>query len=289
MSDDEQLPETPKPPRKARPRDVSRETSADAPWKHREAAEAHHALFRPPDGHNWPPEKFDRIYVARVSQTGELEEAPGWFSPDELTDTDRLRDRFGGGVYELRAIRRDGSTYRKIRTNRIAGSPKSLLGAAEAEPAAIAPAAAPAGDPMLVFMQMMMAESRASAERSMQMMTTMMSQQASMQNQQTNLLVAALQGQKVDVGAIVGSVAEHLRPPAPVPVPPGQQSGISMAKDVLELAKAVQPQKEETVAEVVGAIGQAMGAMAAMNASGPQQQQQQQQQQQPPKQMGPAG
>jgi len=282
MTTDEEL-ETPKPPRKARPRDVARETSGPDPLRYREPAEAHHALFRPPDGHNWPPEKFDRIYVARVGQTGELEEAPGWFSPDEMTDTDRLRERFGGGVYELRAIRRDGSTYRKIRTNRIAGVPKSLLGAAEAETTAIAPAAAPAGDPMLAFMQIMMQESRASAERSMQMMTTMMTMQASAQSQQTQLLVAAINGQKVDVGQIVGSVAEHLRPPAPVAAPPGQQSGISMAKDVLELAKAVQPQKEETVAEVVGAIGQAMAGMAAMGVAGPPQQPQ------PPKQMGPAG
>lgn len=245
-----------------------RQPDPPGPQPARELAEKHHALFRPPQGAFFPAEKIERIYVARVLASGELEQAPGWFAPDDLDDLEAIRARFGGGVYDLMAIRPDGTTYRHTRTPKLSGAPRALVPPdeipAEARPAAPAPAA-PSVDPMLGLFQLMFAESRAASERTMQLLVQMQNQAIAMQQQQTQLLVSALNGQKVDTGALVASVADVFAKASPAAP---QTSPVTQAKEVLELAKAIPAPKEETVGEIVGAIGQAMGAMAAMGAAG---------------------
>jgi hypothetical protein len=229
----------------------------------------HHALFRPPQGQDWQPEKFERIYVSRVRTDGELEEVPKWFSYEELDDLGKLRDMFGGGVYELKAIRYDGTIYRIVRTNRLPGPPKPLYHLPDEEEEiqeeALPLPAAPqsASGEMLGMFQLIISEGRAANERMMLMMQQ--NNQMMMQSQQhsTEVLVAALSGGKQDMPAMISALSGAMRqnnPPAPPPV-----DAIAQARQVMDLAKGLTPPKEESIGEIVGAVAQGIGAMGMMS------------------------
>lgn len=233
----------------------------------------HHALFRPPQGQDWQPEKFERIYVSRVRTDGELEEVPKWFSYEELDDIGKVRDQFGGGVYELKAIRYDGTIYRIVRTNRLPGPPKPLYhlpdeDVEELEEAPVVAAPTSAAGEMLGVFQLMMAESRSANERMMMMMQQNNQMMMQMSQHSTEVLVAALSGGKQDMPAMISSLAGAMRqnnPPAPAPVDP-----ITQARQVMDLAKGLTPPKEESIGEIVGAATQALGGMMMMKQMGEQ-------------------
>jgi hypothetical protein len=230
--------------------------------------EKHHALFRPPQGQDWRAEKIERIYVLRRNREGEWEEATEWFPPDDLKDLKDIADRFGGGVYRLRAIRYDGTVYRQVETPRIPGPSKPLyyVEADEEPERPITPAASivmPSGeDKTLAFMQIMMAESRASADRTMAMFQVMMQQQAAASQHSTEILVAALTGNRQDIPGMVTAIATAVKqPPAPIVQ---ASDPMKAARDALEFAKTINPPKEEGIGEIVGAVAQGLGAVAMM-------------------------
>jgi hypothetical protein len=239
----------------------------------------HHALFRPPQGHDWQPEKFERIYVKRFRPDGELEEAQKWFPPEELADIEQLRALFGGGRYELHAIRYDGSVYRIVQTNRLPGPPKPMFFTSdelEQNGSTIAPLHEPttpqpvgAGGDMIGIFQLIMSESRAANERMMMMMQQNAQAMAQMQQHSTQVLVAALTGNKQDTPGMITALAGAMRsnnPPTP-PIDP-----IKQTKDILDLTRQMQPAaKEETVGEIVGTAVQAIGAMTMLQGGGNQQ------------------
>jgi hypothetical protein len=255
-------------PRKVYPR---RKAKGPDPEPKRVHTVRHHALFRPPQGQDWAPEKFERIYVSRVRTDGELEEVPKWFHPEDLDDLGKLRDQFGGGVYELRAIRFDGTVYRIVRTNRLPGPAKPLYYIPDDEegeedsspPAPALPAGGSEMPMMLPFIQIMMSESRAANERMMAMMQQNNQMMMQMSQHSTEVLVAALSGNKPDVAGMVTAIATAVKPdhvPAPLgpPVDP-----IEQAKKAIEFAKSV-THKEESIGEIVGAVAQGVGAFGMM-------------------------
>lgn len=233
----------------------------------------HHALFRPPQGQDWQPEKFERIYVSRVRTDGELEEVPKWYSYEELDDLGKLRDMFGGGVYELRAIRYDGTVYRIVRTNRLPGPPKPLYFVPEEEQeeapelAPIAPAPSGGSADMIAIFQIMMQQSNQANERMMMMMQANQQALAQMQQHSTEVLVAALTGGKQDMPAMISALSGAMRSnnPPSAPVDP-----IAQTRQVMELARGLTPPKEESIGEIVGAATQALGGLAMMQQMGSQ-------------------
>lgn len=248
-------------------------TKAEAPPPPKKIpALRHHALFRPPQGTDMAPEAFERIYVARHIANGELEEAIEWFTPDTLQDLSDVQQRFGGGVYQLTAIRHDGTLYRSVRTNRLPGPSKPLVPSFEepqaAAPAPVAQAVAPpphSSDMTVVMamMQMMMQESRASAERVARMQSDSNQQMMAMHSANTQILVAALSGNKVDPASLVSSTLSafaQIAKPSPAAPAPSMAEAIAEAKKVAELVTP--PAKEESVKEIVGAVAEGIGALA---------------------------
>jgi hypothetical protein len=229
--------------------------------------EKHHALFRPPQGHDWQPEKFERIYVARRNREGDWEEVTEWFPPEELQDLKQIQERWGGGVYRLRAIRYDGTVYRTVETARIPGPPKPLYYVEPEEdaskPEAPAPISSGGGSELLGIFQVMLAESRAANERMMTMMQQSTQMMMQMQQHSTEVLVAALGGNRLDVPGMVSAIASAVKPPVIQAPDVTEQVGKFM-----EVAKKLQPPaaKEESIGEIVGAAVQGLGALAAVQA-----------------------
>lgn len=221
-----------------------------------------HLLFAPIEGLSGPdfvPETIWRIFIVRFETRGPVH-ALRPFTPEELDSNAAIHQRFGGGTYELIARRENGTIYAK-RTITLEGDAKSMNG--EPAPSANGASAAPAanGPPPLP----------PPANASETMLHYMMQMNMQQMTMLGNVMVAMVGGSKQDaaeqaraMGETMKATIEAMKSAMPAPSP--QQSTMQAVKEAIEVAKSLQPPppapvpvKEESTADIVGALGGALG------------------------------
>ena len=241
-----------------------------------------HELFQPePDGpDDFEPEQFARIKVVRLAAYGPLSRTQGGgtgqcmrlYTPEELDSLVTFQETFGGGSYEVRALRDDGRFYAR-RWFKTPGDSKAFVvtdGTGEPDAVATATQAAINGnggggglDPMLALLVQMMSKGE---ERTMQMMTAMMG----MQTQSTNAMmqvVAAIvssnSGNKEPVGDLMRGFAEMARsyqpqnPVSPMDALKSTLEGAKLIREEVEASRPPEGPQEESTSTVIKAVGEA--------------------------------
>jgi hypothetical protein len=270
-----------------------------------------HPLFPTEPGEPIP--QIDWIAIARFEKRGTVD-CPRIYPASELTTLDDIANMYGGGNYELRgrcsgASGQPGPMVRRARYT-IEGRSYPFTGedAAGAEGEAAQAQAAPAMDPIVLFMTMMkesQAEARAAGERQMQLLVAMMTQSAQQQTSSmqamASIIGAAMGSNKgPDLGtmltAVAGMSSAQLQAFAQMMPRPDTSDPIERMGKLMEVAKAMKGD-QDSLTSLMSGFGQAAAGIAelerasaaakAAGAQSPAQQQQQpaaaaEQQQQPP-------
>lgn len=235
-----------------------------------------HALF--PTQLGEPIPQIDWINVTRYEPGRGPVDAPRVFTAAELQSMEDIRVLFGGGVYELkgRAAGPMGGPGPIVRTQRytLDGDPIPMSGQPQAPMMAQAPAAN--GGPtdhtalLIAVMQESSKESRAASDRQLQLLMTMMQAQ----NQQSAQAMQAMAGMMSaamgaatsqrgpDAASMIGAIAQIMPKPE-------ASNPIEQVRALLDLRDQVAKPAEaptETIGDVLGGLGQAMGSFAQLEA-----------------------
>ena len=199
----------------------------------------YHPLFqqKPDSPDDYEPEEFAKIQVIRLAAFGPISReergsmrCPRLYAPDELASFDRFHEEFGGGSYEVQALRADGRFYQR-RTFVLPGNSRPLApdlsktGSAAVPEIGLGAAATPGLDPMIALLMQLSSKSE---ERTMAMMANMMNMQASM-------AAANAQSQAASLQAVMGVVA------AVVAGAGNKESPAETMKGFAEIMRANQP------------------------------------------------
>lgn len=237
----------------------------------------YHPLFLPQPGgrEDYEPEAFSRIRIFRAEPAGVVQ-CPRDYLPEEIADAQALADQFGGGVYELWALHKNGQLYAR-RTVRLPGAPKPLGVPAvthDQAPSVAAPAASagpglPSMDPLVAFIL------QSTREQAAQMMQLQQAQQTQTLSIMATMIqaMAQMQGNRESPADMLRSFAELTK----AQQAPAAPQGASAIRDVLETSRLIreeaerarpepppppEPDPTDTVAKLIGAVGPVLMALA---------------------------
>ena len=231
----------------------------------------YHPLFpqKPDSPDDYEPEEFNKIQVVRLAAFGPLARqergnvrCPRMYSPEELDSEVRFYDEFGGGSYDIQALRENGRFYQR-RAFVLPGDSKPMapdlsktgqVGVGAAAPGGggegMFQSAAPGLDPMIALLMQLSSKSE---ERTMAMMANMMSMQSTMAAANAQAQAASLQAVMGVVAAVVGaagnkdSTADLMRGYAEIVRSAQGPAGVSpmdALKSTLEGAKLIREEVE---------------------------------------------
>ncbi len=257
----------------------------------------YHPLFpqKPDSPDDYEPEEFAKIQVIRLAAFGPISReergsvrCPRLYAPDELASFERFHEEFGGGSYEVQALRADGRFYQR-RTFVLPGNSKPLAPDLSKTSSAAAPelgftgASTGAPDSMLAIVMQMGSKSE---ERTMTMMTTMItmivqmmgqSAQANAQSTQAMMgvvasIIAASGGNKESTADLMRGFADMMRANAPAVDPMSAlKSTLEASKLIREESEAARPPEgpqEESTSSLLRVAGEIAGPIFMKMAEG---------------------
>jgi len=239
-----------------------------------------HPLFLPePDGNpDYEPEEFAKISITRQEASGPLRrtEAPNtrvmrMYDPEDLNSLERFQELFGGGTYQIHALRANGTFYAR-RFLRVPGNSKPLEavvedgGASSSAASTSSLAGMPALDPTVALIISMNEKSAQQSSENNRLMISMMTQMMGTMMSAIATIVSSQNNKPQEsIGDLMRGFAEMTKANMP-PAPP--VDGMTALKNTLEASKLVQEvaaknskQPEETTSEIVRTVGEVAGPL----------------------------